>query len=46
MFHPVTGGSAMVPTSAIPIRTRKGWVLPTEPDVEPDVTPDDTYEEN
>jgi len=48
MFHPVTGGTATVPTSAVPIHTRKGWVLQAEnvPDASSDVTTDETHEEN
>lgn len=46
MFHPETGGTAQVPTSAIPARHAKGWVLTDVPDASSDVTTDEPHEEN
>lgn len=47
MFHPGTGGTAQVPTSAVPARHAKGWVLTEDvPDASSDVTTDEPHEEN
>lgn len=46
MFHPESGGIAMVPQSAVPHHLDLGWLVNDVPDASSDVITDETHEEN